>query len=227
MRYLLAAMIALTSTALPARPAAALEPHLEPSPTFSDVELDLELGWMDRGTTGVGEPLLGYGYDHAVAPLVGASARLFFHDSIRYFRHGIALRGAYAAGGHLGLGDGVEFHLGQVDLGYVFRTQLPCMSTDERVFHLSGSLGLTGVRADAGTGRGSRDDRWNQRLAAAEDLDHVGLGGFLAVDLALHVGPLITGIRIDVREHFAVTDGPVSRDFAVATGLRMGVDLEL
>lgn len=188
-------------------------------PLVSAVELTLETGLLDRGTTGVGEPLLGYGYDHGGGMLVGAGLRLYFDIDGRYFHHGVAVRVGHQPN------DG--FAWSHVDLTYVFRTELPCMSSDEHRLRLSGVIGVTGARADAGMGNGAPDDRWNLREVASEQLDHHALGAVLGVALDVHSGPFLLGLMLDVRELFALGDTPVARSFAATGALRAGFELDL
>jgi len=201
-------LLALSATLLLALPATFLVP----------VDVTLEGGLLDRGTTGVGAPLLGYGYDHGGGLLLGAGLRAYFDIDGRYFHHGVALRFGHQPN------DGIAWS--QLDLAYVFRTELPCMSDDERTFRLSGLVGVTGAYAEAGTGRGGMDEQWNLRLAAAEELDHHSLGGLLGVGLDLHGGPFVVGVLVDIRETFALGDGPASRSFVATGALRAGVEIE-
>ena len=199
-----------------------VEPREEPS-AIRDVEISAELGVMDRGTTGIGAPLLGYGYDHGGGAFGALGTRVLFPFGYGdYFAHGFDLRASYSAGEFFGV-DGVDFHNGQLDLGYVFRTEFPCMRGETRIIYLSGALGVTGLYADAGTGRGEPDDTWNERVAASEALDHYGLGGYLTVDLAAHYGATFIGLRLDAREHFALGHSAIARDVTVAASLRFGV----
>ena len=199
---------------------------IEPESSETSLELAIDLGVLDRGTTGVGEPLLGLGYDHGGGLAAGVGARLYFELN-EYFRHGVSLRGSHQAGDFLGLAGEHGFAWSQLDLSYVFRTSLPCMSDDDTQWYLSGLIGLTGVYADAGTGDGPRDERWNERLAASESLDHLALGGMLGVGLDLHFDDLFLGALIDVREPFALGSGAVSRSFVTSAALRAGIELEL
>jgi hypothetical protein len=224
---ILGLFLSATFAAWAVEPAAACaDGYDDESPLFSNIEVALEFGAMDRGTSGVGDPLLGYGYDHSGGALGGLDVRVFFHDSSDYFRHGVTLRGAYAAEDFFGLG-GVAFHFGQLDAGYVFRSILPCMSEGDRRVYVSGAIGVTTLLADASTGRGGPDARWNERVVAADALDHVGIGGFLTVDGAIHMRAAFIGVRLDLREHFTVSGGPASRDFSVAALLRGGVNIDL
>lgn len=193
--------------------------HGEDESVVSAVELTLEGGLLDRGTTGVGEPLLGYGYDHGGGVLIGAGLRLYFDIDGRYFHHGVAVRVGHQPGG--------GFAWSQLDLTYVFRTELPCLSSDDRRLRLSGIIGVTGARADAGMGNGAADDRWNLREVASEQLDHQALGAVLGVALDVHSGPFLLGLMLDVRELFALGDTPVARSFVATGSLRAGVELDL
>lgn len=203
----------------------AVEPREEK--TFSDLELALELGVMDRGTAGVGAPLLGYGYDHDGGLLGAASVRLYFHDDQFWLRHGVGVRFAHHAGDDFGLGD-TGFFFEQIDVGYVVRTEFPCMASGDRHIYLSGILGVTTVIADASTGNRPSDANWNARTVAANELDHVGVGGVFGLALDVHFGAAFAGFYVDVREQFGVTpSSPISRDFSIAATLRGGVDIGL
>ncbi|MEM9191489.1 MAG: hypothetical protein AAGF12_20115, partial [Myxococcota bacterium] len=142
------------------------------------VQLGVGLGIVDRASTGVGEPLLDYGYDHEGGLLAEGSLRLYFDESNGYFSHALQLRFAHTGGAALGFTDhGIGYSMAEV--AYVFRTRLPCMSSSARTFYLSGYLGLSGAYGNASTGSGERDDRWNERVAAEGELDHYALGGVL------------------------------------------------
>jgi len=204
-----------------------IEPDVVDSdPVIDSLELAVDLGLLDRGTTGVGEPLLGLGYDHGGGLQAGVGIRTYFEIN-RYFRHGVNLRFSHQAGSTLGLFGGYGFAWSQLDLTYVFRTSLPCMSDDDTQWYLSGLVGLTGVHADAGTGTAPRDDRWNERLAASDALDHLALGGLIGAGIDLHFDEVFLGLLLDVREPFALGSGPVSRSFVTSATLRAGVELEL
>jgi len=86
---------------------------------------------------------------------------------------------------------------------------------------------LSGVVGNAGTGEGPQDDNWNARAAAAEELDFLGLGGILGINLDMHRGPVLVGIVLDIREQFALDAGPVTRSFATSAQLRWGIDISL
>lgn len=206
-----------------------LSPTVEPAPEGPgpvDVELTVEVGALDRGTTGVGAPLLGYGWDHGGGLLVGVGTRAYVALN-EYFSHGPALRLTHQAGGLLGLVGGVGFAWTQIDTTYAFRTLLPCMSEADRQWHLTGLVGLTTVRADAGSGTGPRDERWNERQAASSALDHWAVGPLLGVGLDATFGRVLVGATVDVREPFALGDVPISRSFVTTAALRTGVALDL
>jgi hypothetical protein len=232
MRPLLATLVFLASFLGAAAVASAqynlaVEPEPPSTKVFSDLELALDLGVMDRGSSGVGSPLLGYGYDHDGGLFAAASVRLYFHDDDMFWlRHGIGVRFAHHAGDDFGLGD-TGFFFEQIDVGYVVRTEFPCMSQGDRHVYLSGILGVTTVVADASTGNRPSDGNWNARTVAASELDHVGVGGLLGVALDVHFGAAFAGVYFDVREQLAVTPGPISRDFSIAAALRGGVDIGL
>lgn len=191
------------------------------------LELAIDLGLLDRGTTGIGDPLLDQGYDHGGGPVAGIGARLLFPFADGdYFHHGATLRLSHHGGGSFGLSERVGFVWTSLDATYAFRTNFPCMSDDDRKVYLTGLVGVTGTRADAGTGEGPRDEHWNQRVAASTELDHLALGPMLGLDLSVHFGALLAGVMLDLRQIFALGEGPISRS-TVATGtLRFGVAID-
>jgi len=191
------------------------------------LEVAVDVGLLDRATTGIGPPLLGAGYEQSAGPVAGVGSRLLFPigDS-EFFHHGAALRLSHNAGAAFGLNDRYGFAWTSVDVGYAFRTALPCLSTPERAWTLTGIVGLTGVDADAGTGTGDDAQTAAERRAASRELDHVGLGPMVAVGLDLHAGPILVGLSFDLREVFALGDGPVSRSYVETAALRVGALLE-
>lgn len=206
----------------------AVEPEPEPGSNIA-LELALEVGLFDRGTTGVGDPLLDYGYDHGGGPAVGARLRFLSPLDDRYFHHGIDVRLLHQAGGTLGLSEEVGFYWTEVATGYGFRTMFPCMSneSDGRIVRFTGTIGLTVANANAGTGRAARDDRWNERVAASEQLDHMAVGPHVSLGLDYHIDDFLIGIAIDARQLFSVSGGVEARTFGTSATLRTGVDLDL
>ena len=113
---------------------------------ISGMELSAGIGVMGHNTTGVGEPLLAYGYDHEPGPVADGKLRLLFGHH-RYFRHGMTFRGGFNSGRQFGRnGYGFRHSFGEV--GYSFRTLLPCMSSEHRKIYAGATLGFTGAFAD-------------------------------------------------------------------------------
>jgi hypothetical protein len=195
---------------------------------FSSLEITLGIGLMDRGTTGIGDPLLGYGYDHAGGASTDLAFRLFFANSNQYLNHGVLVRGTYMAGASFGLADGYGFATTIVDVAYVIRVNCPCISGDERKWYASGFVGMSGMYANASTGDASEmDANWNARSAAADKFDHAALGGVIGLSMDLHVGMFIVGATVDLREHFTLGDSPVSRSFETGASIHVGGDFGL
>ena len=195
---------------------------------FSDLEIVLGFGVIDRGVTGVGEPLLGYGYDHSGGPRADMALRLFFAESNQFVRHGIALRGGCDAGQTFGLAGGYGFATTTIDLAYVLRFHCPCISGDDTKWFLSAVVGVSMLHAEASTGAGARGGPdWNDREAAASKFDHDSLGAVLGVTMDLHLDVVIVGASIDLREHFSMTDGPIGRSFETGASVHAGFDLDL
>lgn len=190
------------------------------------IEIAVDIGLLDRGTTGVGAPLLDMGYDVEGGPVAGVGVRMLFGiDGGRYFHHGAAVRTWRHGGGDFGLSEGHGLSSSSLDLAYAFRTALPCMSAPGRELKLTGMLGVTGIDEDAGRGSGHSGQLEAQRAAAAEQFDHFALGPMLGVGIDFHSGPLFAGLAFDLREVFAFDDGPISRSYFASAALRMGVAL--
>lgn len=196
-------------------------------PFFSDVELSLGAGVMDRGTTGIGAPLLGHGYDHAGGAVLEGDVRLFKRGWYRMVHHGLALRAFHQSGRTLGLTDAGTFQVSGLELAYVLRALLPCMSNDDVRFHLTPLAGLSALRARAGDLHVPGDQTGELAEAARAAFDHVALGAVLGVQFDVHRGPLLIALTADLREHFAIGDTPVKRDFMTSLTLRVGVDIDL
>jgi len=191
------------------------------------LEVSVDLGVQDRGTTGIGEPLLDEGYDTAGGLVAGAGARMLFGISGgEYFHHGVATRVSHNAGWGLGLSDRYGYAWSAADLAYAFRTNLPCMSTPERQLFLTGVLGVSGVVANAGTGLEKDPQTSRERRVASERLDHVALGPVLGVALDMHMGSSFLGLELYLRQAYALDDGPVSRSYVSSASIRVGVQLE-
>lgn len=196
-------------------------------PYFSDVELSVGLGMMDRGTTGIGAPLLGAGYDHAGGAVLEFDVRLFKQAWHRIVHHGIALRAFHQNGRTLGVTQDGTFQISGLDLAYVLRALLPCMSDDQVRFHLTPLVGLSVLQARAGNLHVRGDQTGELDDAARAAFDHVALGGVLGVQFDVHYDALLLALTADIREHFAVGDTPVARDFMTSLTLRVGVDINL
>lgn len=189
----------------------------------SDLELTVPIGVMDRSATGTGDALAGYGYDDQSGLFVGGEARLYVDLGNEYWHMGVIAGAAYHAGPALGLVGGSAFSTTTTDLGVTARVLFPCMSSDDVKWRLSGLLAVSGVRADAGTGVGGQDNgpAWDERRAAADALDHVGLGWRLALDLSVHLDHFVIGAGLGVRQYFGI-DTPISRGWMMDLGLRIG-----
>ncbi len=192
---------------------------------LSNLELSLGVGILDRGTTGTGgSTLLGLEYDHAGGPYASFETRLFFDEDEEYYHHGFALRLLGTSGSAL-FGSAYGMRTAILDVAYALRVSCPCMTSGDRRWYVTGMLGFTGAYADAGTGFGD-GDLTNERRAAATELDHVALGGVLALDFAVHFDALVVGLDVDLR-YLGAFDSPVARTFAASAGLRVGADLDL
>jgi len=191
------------------------------------LEVAVDLGVQDRGTTGIGEPLLGEGYDTAGGLVAGAGARMLLPVGYGgFFHHGVSTRISHSAGWGLGLSDRYGFAWSAVDLAYAFRTNLPCMSTPERQLFLTGVLGVSGVVANAGTGLQKDPQTERERRIASERLDHLALGPVLGVGLDMHMGAAFVGLAFDLRQAYALGHGPISRSYVSSAALRFGFQLE-
>lgn len=190
------------------------------------LEATLGIGIADRSSTGVGDPLLGMGYDQSFGPLPSIDVRLFLEDDdYAYVRHGPVLRAAHHAGPSLGA-SGHAFRATSFDLGYAGRVEFRCMRSDDMRVHLGGFVGITGLHSDAGRGETARANTDAATLEAARVLDHAGLGGTLGVNLDLHFGAFIVGLGVDLHQWFGI-DTRVARDLMLAAQLRVGADLPL
>ena len=190
------------------------------------VEVAVDLGVQDRGTTGIGEPLLGEGYDRGGGLVAGAGARMLLPvGDGGYFHHGVAARISHNAGWGLGLSERYGFAWSALDLAYAFRTNLPCMSTPERKLFLTGLLGVSGVVANAGMGLEADPQTERQRRVASEQLDHVALGPLLGVGLDVHMGAFFLGLSLDLRQAYALGGGPLSASYVSSASIRVGAQL--
>lgn len=196
-------------------------------PFLSDIEFSLGVGLMDRGTTGIGAPLLGHGYDHGAGMVLEADVRVLKRAWHHAIRHGLALRAFHQNGRALSLTDSGTFQLSGLDLAYVFRALLPCMSTEGTRFHLSPLAGLSVLRASAGNLRLRGDQTGELADAARAAFDHTALGFVIGVQFDVHKGPFLIALTADLREHFAIGKTPVSRDFMTSLALRVGFDINL
>ena len=188
-----------------------------------DLELTVPVSLGDRSATGTGDGLSGYGYDDQTGLMVGAEMRLFTEGFNRFLRIGLVAGAQQHAGPLLGLDRGYAFRTTVIDAGLAVRTVFPCMSDEATRWHLSAVLGMSGVHADAGEGVDGEvnGDRHTERVAAADRLDHAGLGWRLAVDLSVHLSNFIVGLGLGVRQYFGI-DTPVSRGWLMDVGLRLG-----
>ena len=195
-----------------------------PKPSVSSLEITAGAGFLDRGTTGIGAPLLDNGYDHSGGLVAELGLRLYLHGD-RYLQHGPVLRLFHQTGRVMGLADDDRFLLTGLDVAYALRILLPCMSNPETSWHLTPSVGLSGLRARV---RQPDSDQQDSDTGAARDaFDHEALGGVVAINFDVHPGDFVFGVTVDVREHFALGNTTVARDFMTSITLRAGVDLEL
>ncbi|MDQ3031461.1 MAG: hypothetical protein M3Y87_03520 [Myxococcota bacterium] len=191
------------------------------------LEASVGIGVADRSSTGIGDPLLGMGYDQSFGPLASLDVRLFVADGdYAYVRHGPVLRAAHHAGPSMGTWTGHAFRATSFDLGYAGRVEFRCMRSDEMRVHLGGFVGITGLHADAGRGDVERANTDGATIEAARTLDHAALGGVLGVNLDLHFGAFLVGVGVDLHQWFGI-DTRVARDLMLAAQLRVGVDLPL
>lgn len=220
-------LLCLTAVATICFASTALAQEQPSQPFLSDIEFTLGVGLMDRGTTGIGAPLLGHGYDHAVGAVLEGDLRVLKQAGHRVIHHGLALRAFHQDGRTLGLTDSGSFQVSGLDLAYVFRALLPCMSSDDVRFHLSPLAGLSGLRARAGNLSARSDQTGELTNAAHAAFDHTALGVVLGVQFDVHHGPFLVAVTADLREHFALGNTPVSRNFMTSLALRVGFDLDL
>ena len=187
---------------------------------LSGIELSAGIGVMGHNTTGVGEPLLGYGYDHEPGPVADGKLRLIFGHH-RYFRHGVTFRGGYNAGRQFGRnGYGFAHSFGEV--GYTIRTLFPCMSNEDRKVYGGATLGFTGAFADAGVGRGAMGDDENIRRTAATELDHRAWGWVLGGEIMVHYKAFLIGLDVDMRRLYGV-ETVADRTMLASAVLRVGM----
>lgn len=190
------------------------------------LEVTLGAGIGDRSSTGVGDPLLGMGYDQSFGPQGALDVRLFVEDDEwAYVRHGMVARAAYTAGPSIGV-EGAAFRDTIVDLGYGGRAAFPCMRRGDFSMHLGGYLAITGLVADADRGDRYRPNTDTQTAEAARTLDHAGLGGALGLSLDVHLASFVIGIGLDVHQWFGI-DTLVARDLLLTSQLRIGGEIPI
>lgn len=190
------------------------------------LEATLGLGIADRSTTGIGDPLLGMGYDQSFGPLLSLDVRLFLPDEQSYVRHGPLLRGAHHAGPSMGTFTGHAFRATSFDLGYAGRTEFRCMRSDDVRVFLGGFVAITGLHADADRGDVYRPNTDTQTAEAARTLDHAALGGALGLSLDLHLASFVIGLGVDLHQWLGI-DTLVARDLMLAAQIRIGGELEI
>ena len=199
---------------------------VEPRRDRALLELTVGAGIVDRSSTGIGDPLLGMGYDQSFGPLGSATMRLFVEDDDQaYVRHGMHARVAYTAGPSLGV-QGAAFRNTAIDLGYAGRVRFPCMSRGDLSVHLGGYLAITGLVADADRGDWDRPDMANETIEAARRYDHAGLGGALGLNLDAHYGAFIIGFGVDLHQYFGI-DTVVARDLMIGAEVRLGGEIPI
>lgn len=186
----------------------------------SGLELSAGIGVMGHNTIGVGDPLLGYGYDREAGPVTDGKLRLIFGRH-RFFRHGMTFRGGFTSGRQFGA-DGYGWRRSYGEVGYTIRTLFPCMSNDERKIYGGATLGFTGAFADAGVGRGAMGDDENVRRTASEELDHRAWGWVLGGEVQVQYKHFLVGLDIDFRRLYGV-DTVASRTMLASAVLRIGV----
>lgn len=192
----------------------------------ANLEVVVGLGIGDRSTTGIGDPLLGMGYDQSFGPVGSLDVRLFVEDDDHaYVRHGPVLRAQYHGGPTLGI-ERAAFRATTIDVGYSGRVAFPCMRRDDFGVYLGGYLAITGLVSDADRGDVDRPDMQNETIDAARRYDHGGLGGALGLSLDAHVGAFVIGLGVDLHQFFGI-DSPVARDLVLSSVLRVGADVSL
>ncbi|MEM9066977.1 MAG: hypothetical protein AAGE52_00685 [Myxococcota bacterium] len=190
---------------------------------LSGLELSAGIGVLGHNTTGVGDPLLDYGYDREAGPVADAKLRFVF-GSNRYFRHGVTFRGGVQRGRAFGR-DGFGYRWGFADVGYSFRTILPCMSSQDRRIYAAATLGISGAHADAGTGRGEMGTDANLRRAASDEFDHWALGWVLGGEIEVHFKHFLIGLDIDMRRLYGL-DTAQDRTMLSSAVLRLGIGFD-
>ncbi|MGE3633776.1 MAG: hypothetical protein AB7P00_27995 [Sandaracinaceae bacterium] len=188
-----------------------------------DLELTIPVGIAERSTAGTGAAPDGYGYARETGLLAGGEVRLHLAPMNRYFRLGVVAGAQHMAGPFFGLDGGYAMRTTLMDAGLAARTVLPCMSNDTVRWHVGGVLALTGMVADAGLGVGGTENGPDlaERRAAADALDHGGIGWRLAFDLTLHVESFLVGLALGVRQYFGI-DTIADRTWLMDFGLRIG-----
>ena len=189
------------------------------------VEITMGLGAFDHGTTGVGGPLLGHGYDHGTAAMGEISAKLLFR-CCSYFSQGFVLRYGNSAGSSFGMFSGYAYSISMVELGYTARQELPCMRNGKKRFYISGSFGLSGAHTDASTGARVDKSDWDARLEASRALDHLALGWALDLSFDIHFGIVMISAGVGAKQHFGIHD-IIARRFALTAMLRVGLAFDL
>lgn len=193
------------------------QPHLTVAATF---------GVLDQATTGT---LAAYGYDRSAAMSLGLNTRLVFPlRGCRCMTHGVDANVLWTDGPALGTGNGSAWERGIVDLGYVFRVELPCMRRGTRRWWVAGTLGLSGQLADAGLGDVAAGETAgsNERTAAGSRYDHLALGWHFGASMDVVFDKTLVGFGVDLRDLRGI-DTDQARTFLLGANLRVGVDLGL
>jgi hypothetical protein len=210
--------VSLVSTAaLPSMASAQYGPLLEAT---------IGAGIGDRSSTGVGEPLLGLGYDQSTGPLASLDVRLLIERPTHWLAYGVLARAAHHAGPTMELASGAAFRTTVIDLGITGRVEFPCMRSGDLSVHLGGFLAISGLVSDAGRGDVARPSTDNETREAASRLDHGGLGGAFGLSLDLHYGAFVAGLGFDLHQSFGI-DSIVARDLLLAGQLRLGAEISL
>lgn len=192
------------------------------------VEVTLGIGVSDRSTTGTDSALAGLGYDQQGGLHAGAETRLLLDRLNRYFHLGLLLGVSQQAGALLGATDEVGFRSTIIDAGLIARALLPCISRGSTKWYASGTVGISGLYADAGLGRGgmANGDRVGERRAASRSHDHGGLGWRFGLDAAAHFDHFILGFGAGLRQMFGL-DTVHARTWVADAGFRLGARLDL
>lgn len=199
----------------------AVEPSRERRPSLAVLGA---FGLLAHATTGT---IPRDGYDSGSAPALGGTARLLVPlAGCRCLWHGAELNYAWSSGTSLGLERSSAWTQHTVDASYAMRVELPCLRSGDRRWWVTGSLGLSMRRADAGMGDGEDPSRANERASLAARYDHTALGWRLGGEMAVTFGRLLVGVALDLRDLYGI-DTELRRTTVMGAALRVGVDFSL